>query len=61
MCHVALWLWIAEISRMIGSFLGKFIGVDSFSYFGSSMEAILWLGALFEMIGMGIFELFVSD
>ena len=57
LCHLAFWLWIGESARIIGAFLGRMVGINSFSYWGISIEVILFAGGLLEAIGWGIFTL----
>ena len=56
-CHIAFWLWVAEASRILGSYLGRMTGINSFSYWGISVQVILGVGGLLEVLGWGVFDI----
>ena len=46
------------MARLFGSFLGKATGIDSFAYWGKSVEVVLVAGGVLEVVGLGVFVLF---
>jgi hypothetical protein len=56
LCHVAAWLFAAQINLIFSQLLRKITVFQSIGLFGYTIEAILVIGQILRLLGLDFFE-----